>query len=87
MNKDTIQLTTAESLDEVQRIEYYAISKAMREQFADSEALLSLLQTELHEQDRNQAKQPVMTIDEASGRLIVLASPAVHRVLGGRLAQ
>jgi hypothetical protein len=87
VSKDTIQITTADAIEDVQRIEFYSIPMPMREQFATSESLVASLQDELMKQGGAQVKQPAMAIDEASGRLIVLGSPVVHRLLGARLAE
>jgi hypothetical protein len=84
VNKDTIQITTAEAIDDVQRIEFYAIPKSMRERFASDDALIESLQNGLHTGESGsgmKSKQPTMILDDTSGRLIVLGTPKVHRVL------
>jgi hypothetical protein len=83
VNKDTIQITTSEAVEDVRRIEFYAIPKALREQFASNDALIETLQNELQE---SQAAATVL-FDYKSDRLVVLGAPAAHRALSSRLSE
>jgi hypothetical protein len=84
-NKDTIVITSADACEDVQRVEFYSISEPNREQFAGDDALIASLQDHVSKQLGKLEKQPIMSIDEPSGRLIVLGSPLVHRALAERL--
>ncbi len=83
---ETIQITTREALDKIQRIEFYAVPPQLRDQFASGQALEELLESELRERADGQAStgQFRVELDKPSGRLIVLASPDVHRFLSQR---
>jgi hypothetical protein len=87
VNGGAIQITSREAVEDRQRIEFYAVPKEMREQFRDGEALVASLHDELSQQEGNSIKQPVIAVDEVSGRLIVLGSPLVHRILSERFMQ
>jgi hypothetical protein len=87
VSKDSIQVTSANAIEDVQRVEFYAISMAMQGEFASNDALIGSLQAELTKQVGQRLKPTVMAVDEVSGRLIVLGSPLVHRVLSERLAR
>jgi hypothetical protein len=78
-------ITSADACEDVQRVEFYSISEPNREQFAGDDALIASLQDHVSKQLGKLEKQPIMSIDEPSGRLIVLGSPLVHRALAERL--
>lgn len=85
---ETIQISTREALDDIQRIEFYAVPKPQRDQFASNEALIESLQEGIKEHasgNHSNAQQPLFVFDEPSDRLIVLADPNGHRQLSQRL--
>lgn len=84
----TIQITSRQALDAIRRVEFYTVPDGLREHFASEEAFVESLTTELRERvgGEGPASQSItLELDEASGRLIVLASPIGHRHLSGRL--
>jgi hypothetical protein len=84
----TIHITSRESLDDIQRVEFYEIPKQVRDQFASGSALVETLRTELGEQvgpEAADAEQLTMRLDKPSRRLIVRGTPSVHRYLVTRL--
>jgi hypothetical protein len=84
VNGETIQITSREAMDEIQKVEFYAVPPALRDQFATAEDLVKSLQDELAElaaKARATPQPPTMELDEPSGRLIVLATPVSHRRL------
>lgn len=84
----TIQITSLEALEKTERIEFYPVSKKLRDQFATGDALSESLQKEISERGDKHDKpgQVRMELDEPSGRLIVRAAPDVHRILSDRLS-
>jgi hypothetical protein len=84
VNGETIQITTQEALDNIRRVEFYEVPKTLQDRNASSSAVIESLQKELAAVDS--ASPPVMEIDEKSNRLIVLASPRIHRALSKRLS-
>ncbi|HEX2474991.1 MAG TPA: hypothetical protein VHK01_09600 [Lacipirellulaceae bacterium] len=84
----TIQITSREALDEIHRVEFYNISKAMRDQFTSGNALIETLRAELGENvgaPAAAADQLQMHVDKPSRRLIVRGTPQIHRYLSDRL--
>jgi hypothetical protein len=83
----TIQITTADALERIERVEFYAIPKPLRERHAASEQLVAALQMEIAEHPNNTGKSgnSKIELDKPSGRLIVRATPDIHRFLIGRL--
>lgn len=76
----TLQITSRDAIARVERVEFYAIPKA---QLAASAAFADSLKKAIAERP-NKADRPDgvrMQVDEPSGRLIVRASPDVHRFL------
>ncbi|MEX2306378.1 MAG: hypothetical protein WD738_02225 [Pirellulales bacterium] len=85
---ETIQITTRDAVDKIQRIEFYIVPERLRDQFASSEALVESLQNELSEGtagSRAKSHQPRIALDEPSGRLIVRGTPEAQRHLTQRL--
>jgi hypothetical protein len=81
---ETIQITSRDALDGIQRLEFYLLPDSLRNQFASGDALLESLAMEMR--DRDGAGEPTsLTMDELSGRLIVLGPPTWHRNLDERL--
>jgi hypothetical protein len=87
LDGQTIQITSLEALERIQRIEFYEVPKQLRNQFATTPALIDALQNELKDHGGKHGKvdAPQLAFDEPSGRLIVLASPESHRFLTKRL--
>jgi hypothetical protein len=87
VNGQTIQITTQDALDSIERIEFYVVPKTLREQFDNKEAFLESLQSDLRQRvgDRLENGKLQMHVDALSGRLIVRGTPLVHRYLSQRL--
>jgi hypothetical protein len=88
VDRETIQITSRDRLEKIQRVEFYAIPDSLRNRFASGEALVESLETEQRERadaGRLISKAIGLELDETSGRLIVLAPPTVHRYLSQRL--
>jgi hypothetical protein len=87
VNEETIQITSLAALEKIQRIEFYNVPPKVRATFATGEALIDSLQRELAEAAGKKGKPAPahMEVDEASGRLIVLATSGAHRHLSQRL--
>jgi hypothetical protein len=79
----TIQITTLDGLERFERVEFYPISPKLREQYAKDDALLTALQEAVSSRpgDHADARPCELTVDQPGGRLIVRASPLVHRFL------
>jgi hypothetical protein len=84
----TIQITSREALDEIQRVTFYNIPKSVLDQFKSGSALLETLRTELGDQVGRHViadEQLTMQLDKPSRRLIVRGTPVIHRHLAKRL--
>jgi hypothetical protein len=89
VNGDTIQITSHAALDAIQRVEFYAVPKPLREQFADTATLIASLQEQLQQaaaESRTRSGEVRLELDEPAGRLIVLDTPWAHRQLSQRFA-
>jgi len=84
VNAKTIQITSREALGDIRRIEFHAVSKAMRDEFDSSDALVESLRQEWAELG-GKRPMPVIEYDEPSDHLIVLGTPSLHRFLTKRL--
>jgi hypothetical protein len=84
----TIQITTIDALERIDRVEFYLVPKKLLNRHADSQLLIAALQMEIVESPNNSGKSGSlrMELDEPSGRLIVRATPDVHQFLTGRFA-
>jgi hypothetical protein len=84
----TIQITTTDALDTIERTEFYVISKELRDKFDSQETFLQALQSELQQHVGGKAGDTPAQfhVDAPSGRLIVRSAPAVHRYLAARLS-
>ncbi|HEX5472630.1 MAG TPA: hypothetical protein VFW73_12130 [Lacipirellulaceae bacterium] len=84
----TIQITSLSALEKIERIEFYQVPPKVRAQFANAQALIEALEKQTAEHTSNQGAGDhlQMALDEPSGRLIVLGSPAAQRFLSGRLS-
>ncbi|HVT28499.1 MAG TPA: hypothetical protein VHE81_10845 [Lacipirellulaceae bacterium] len=83
---ETIQITTLTALEKIHRIEFYQVPPKLRAQFTSDQSLIDALQKEIgtHAGKQGATNTLQLAVDEPSGRLIVLASPVVHRYLSGR---
>jgi hypothetical protein len=87
VNGDTIQITSRDALNKIERIEFYAVPKSLREKFASADALVESMTKELQvHATANHAPEAHLNLDAPSGQLIVLGAPAAHRWLANRLA-
>jgi hypothetical protein len=85
---ETIEITTLKKLDEIRRVEFYPIGESFRNRYADESVLVESLESDVRERLAPREPHPAgvrMKLDEPSGRLIVFASPPVHRYLSQRL--
>ena len=83
----TLQITSLEALDRIERVEFYALPKTLREQFPTAEALVASLQKEISDRPTKHGNpaEAHMSLDAPSGRLIVRTTPDVQRFLSDRL--
>jgi hypothetical protein len=84
----TIQITSLDALSRIERVEFYAVPKVLRDASASDQALVESLRRDI---DGRAVKiggtgDVRIELDKPSGRLIVLGTPDVHRFLSGRLA-
>lgn len=88
VDEQTIQVTTAEALRRIERSEFYTVPKKLREQFAASEQLIAALEMEITERPNNpdSSSGVQMAVVEPGARLVVRATPDVHRFLSTRLS-
>jgi hypothetical protein len=88
-NGETIQITSRAAIGEIERIEFYPLSKELLDQFANTDTLVKSLQKELLQTtdavDGTAAASTLIEMDAPSGRLIVRGSPLTHRHLTNRL--
>ncbi len=87
---ETIQITTLAALDEMQRVEFCAVPKPLRDQFASSDAMVESFTREVTDYFNANKNSPSpsqfeIVMDEPSGRLIVLGNASVQRFLSERL--
>jgi hypothetical protein len=82
----TLQITTLNALERIERVEFYSVSAKLREQFPKDEALVAALQSAVEKRaGDDQNSECRLSVDGPSRRLIVRGSPAVHRFLYERL--
>ena len=83
----TLQITSLDALERIERVEFYSVPKKLRDQFATGGALIESVQKEIAERPNKHEKPGDIRMerDEPSGRLIVRATPTVQRFLAGRL--
>lgn len=83
----TIQITTLDALKNVERVEFYAVSKKLLDQHTSADALIAALQKDVTDNTakQNEHGEVRMHLDEPSNGLIVRATPAVHRYLSEQL--
>ena len=83
----TIQITSLQALERVNRVEFYSVPPKLRAQSARPQSLVDALQKQLAAraaEDGNRRQSP-MEFDELSGRLIVLGPPELHRQVHKKL--
>jgi hypothetical protein len=84
----TIQITSRDKLASLGQIEFYAVPRPTREQYAGAAELLTALHQVVSEIDADVGvpsdAATRIELDRPTGRLMVLASPAVHRRLAER---
>ncbi len=85
---ETIQITSRSALEKNQRVEFYALPPKLKAQSASGDAIIGSLQKQIGEHVNKDGKSGQLRIelDEPSGRLLVLGSPAVHRYLSRQLS-
>ncbi len=86
---ETISITSRAAAERTRRIEFYAISKDLHEQFAGDAALIDALRQEVRQRAAGEPGKPAggdfeLAVDR--DHLIVLGNAFVHRYLTGRLA-
>jgi hypothetical protein len=89
VDAQTIQVTSRSACSRSRQVEFYPVSERLLERFAGPDALIAQLVDEAKKQiDDNPVTGPPVEIalDAPSGRLVVLAPPAVHRYLAERLS-
>ena len=84
----TIQITSLDALSRIERVEFYAVPKVLRDASASDLALVESLQKAIDERAEkvSQISEVRIELDKPSGRLIVRATADVQRFLSGRLA-
>jgi len=83
----TIQITTRDALEHLERVEFYAAPKALGDATPSAAALTADVQQRIADRFAKETSRPAARIefDASSGRLIVRAVPTVHRFLSGGL--
>lgn len=85
-DSQTIQVTSRDALDRIERVEFYAIPKEMRAEAGTGSSLVAAIKKQISDDLADKAKTDStrVELDEKSGRLIVRATPAVQRYLSGK---
>jgi hypothetical protein len=85
-DRQSIQITTREAIDNIQRVEFHSVPRQLRDQFASDDALLESLEDEVRNNigAANFQDSLRMKLDSPSRRLIVRGTPDVHRYLSER---
>ena len=88
VDAQTIQITSRSALENIQRIELYPVPAKLDASPAGAQSLIDSLQKEIAGAAgaNGNASKVRMSVDEPSSRLIVLATPDVHRLLSRKLA-
>jgi hypothetical protein len=84
---ETLQITSIDALQRIERVEFYTIPKSWGDQFASSDKLVESLQKEIAARPHpvGDPGDVRIALDMPSGRLIVRATPDVQRFLSERL--
>ncbi len=79
----TIQITSFDALDRIERVEFYAVPQKMRSEVASDDVLIEALQKQIEARPnkRGRSSDVRLQIDEPSNHLIVRATPDVQRYL------
>jgi hypothetical protein len=87
VDSQTIQITSLDALERIERVEFYAVPKKLRGQSASTAELIETLQKEIADRPNKHGKPSDvrMQFDEPSGRLIVRATPDIQRFLTAKL--
>jgi hypothetical protein len=85
----TIQITSLDALEQIKRVEFYAVPKQLSEENPSAAAVIGSVQKQISDALAKSGKSTEARIefDAPSGRLIVRAGAAVHRVLSGQLVE
>jgi len=84
----TIQITSRDALARLERVEFYTVPKAMRDEHKSASALAAAFKSDIEENvdDQSAVANIRIELDEPSSRLIVRATPAVQRYLSAKFA-
>src|SRR5262249_35362660 len=84
----TIQITSIAGLEKIERLEFYELPAKLRGEFADNQAIVNAIQkvSVSAPGEQHLATAARIQVDGPSGRLLVLASPAVHRELSRKFS-
>jgi hypothetical protein len=87
VDAQTIQITTSDALDRIERVEFYPIPKKLREEAASDDALIDSLQKQIEARSNKHGKSTAahIELDQPSGQLIVRANPDTQRFLSALL--
>ena len=83
----TIQITSLDALDRIERVEFYAVPEKMRGEVASDDILIEALEKQIESRPNKHGKSNALHIelDQPGGRLIVRATPDVQRFLASLL--
>jgi hypothetical protein len=87
VDDQTIQITTLDALQRIERVEFYPVPKQLRDQYATTNELTAALQKQIATRPTKHGKptEPRIDLDAPSSRLIIRATPDVQRFLSGYL--
>jgi hypothetical protein len=85
----TIQITSFDMLEQIKRVEFYAVPKQLSEENPSAASVIGSVQKQISDAFAKSGKSAAACIefDAPSGRLIVRAGAEVHRVLSGQLVE
>ena len=84
----TIQITSRDALDRIERVEFYSVPKQVRDELGSGASVVAAIKKQIADNvgDKVNTDGPRIELDEKSGRLIVRATPAVQRYLSSKFA-
>jgi hypothetical protein len=84
----TIQITSLDALSRIERVEFYAVPKVLRDRSASDQVLIESIQKDIEGRPVKigGAGDVRIELDKPSGRLIVRATPDVQHFLSARLS-
>jgi hypothetical protein len=87
VDAQTIQITSMDALDRIERVEFYAVPQKMRSEVASDDVLIESLQKQIEARPNKHGKSSSvhMELDQPSNRLIVRATPDTQRFLASLL--